>query len=1422
MSLSKLSHSLSQLSGRLVNLTRRNRSIRLLRKTKRQCVDLLEIERIREGTAEKTLQRVIAGRSHVVLSQRDCPVDPRDNRYELTIGDDDQLEEAETADYRRVRAFRSLDSNFTALTRNANLIEAETGAMDLYLTFPWIAGNCDDPDGTYLQAPLMLFPVRVSVQRSPRLEWVIQPREGAEPILNEALVLALEQYHNTVLPEEFIEKADAEAESEETRKDPLHLIGWFHEQFTAMGMRMADPEAEPAELPEFRAAEVPKSSPGFTIRNHIVLGYFPQADSALRHDYASMSNMAENGELPGVLARLLDAGADGDVPDGEGVALTMDEVPEADTCWVLPSDASQEAAMLRTRNETGLVVHGPPGTGKSQVIVNLITDALYRGQRVLLCCQKRAALDVVHQRLDALGLGTHVALVHDYSNDRRSLFDQIGKALEPDDGNLDDLERRAADLARSIDNATAELSEIARELHATRRCGYTARQLYAEAANFTENADTELMPVARRVDRKAADALTEGLRRLQGLHERAGDHAQRWSGRQSFAELSFADKARIDALLQAAYKAAEVLLRSRGDAPEGSAAKAGKCYETLTTLSVLLPSESEQITALAEIAWQEANAAATQTLLEGVARLLPELRDLPPRPGADFTGAALEAAAALELYNSKRGSLFRVFSGEWRRARDSARTYLRTHAVEDTAERCAEHAALIRSRYAWDRLDRLVGESPFGELFAGVGEAAELASRLEVLRKAEGLVERARQGVGELGDVSELALDASSLASLVDGCARMSRVGEAWRSLEPAVQALSPYLRDEAIELLTSTADHDAARMMRFVGKLSEGLEAFDTLISIDEILARLDEAGTAIFRRVRRLEGDWADTARRALVMGWLEECESESRSLRKVSTGELADLREKFRAELDRRRKLNQKRLRLILSRRATEVRFEPEREVDGRHSAERPWRDLRHQVNKKRRLWSLRRLVHELAWPLFEVMPCWLVSPETLSAAFPLKPDLFDLVIFDEASQCAVQHAIPAVYRAKRVMIAGDEQQLRPFDLFGSLGLQTDDEDFDPDMDEAPLESESVLTLARTRFPEEMLQCHYRSIYEELIDFSNQGFYQGRLLTVPPAQGVGGAPIEWRRVNGVWENRRNRVEAEAVCDLLFELLQQHGTDKSIGVITFNNTQQSEILDRIERRQMEHPEFGTLAQRAFNPDSGNKDDALFVKNIENVQGDERDIIVFSVGYGPDPTGRVRANFGTLNQEGGDNRLNVAISRSRERVIVVSSVEPEQLSVATAKNRGPRLLRSYLEYAKAVHAQSEDARLSVLRGINPALDVNAQAKGRFDSPFEEQVYEALARHNLTIDLQVGVSGYRIDLGVRDPDDPTRYILGIECDGASYHSAASARERDAYRQRFLEFRGWTIHRIWSRNWWRNREAEVQKVLEAVRKARVGQ
>jgi very-short-patch-repair endonuclease len=484
---------------------------------------------------------------------------------------------------------------------------------------------------------------------------------------------------------------------------------------------------------------------------------------------------------------------------------------------------------------------------------------------------------------------------------------------------------------------------------------------------------------------------------------------------------------------------------------------------------------------------------------------------------------------------------------------------------------------------------------------------------------------------------------------------------------------------------------------------------------------------------------------------------------------------------------------------------------------HEAQATWKKLAHEVGKKRRVKPLRSLVGEFDLALRRVAPLWMASPEVVAESFPLQRNLFDLVIFDEASQLSVARALPVLYRAKRVVIAGDEQQMPPSSFFESSvedwELLRSEEEPVPES----IKIDSLLVLAKRIFGQNYLGWHYRSQRQELIEFSNHAFYEGQLQVAANVAREGAdPPIRWVPVKGVWADNRNAVEARKVVDLLHETLRggQAQSPESVGIITFNVIQTEAVKDEIERRRQSDAEFAQLMLEAEMRER--IDDRPVVKNIENIQGDERDVVIFSVGYAPDPEGVFRRQFGPLNLEGGENRLNVAITRARQRVIVICSFDPDELAVEASKNPGPVRFKQYLQYARAVSLGDKAVFEKVLSEINPSIEVGKNKKTVvFDSPFEESVFNAFTRLGYQLDTQVGLSGYRIDLGIVDPAQPARYCLGIECDGAAFHSGRSVRERDLARQRFLEARGWRIARVWSRNWWLDPEGEVRRIVALI-------
>lgn len=453
------------------------------------------------------------------------------------------------------------------------------------------------------------------------------------------------------------------------------------------------------------------------------------------------------------------------------------------------------------------------------------------------------------------------------------------------------------------------------------------------------------------------------------------------------------------------------------------------------------------------------------------------------------------------------------------------------------------------------------------------------------------------------------------------------------------------------------------------------------------------------------------------------------------------------------------------------------------------------LRREFNKKRGLKPLRKLFAEIPSLVQTLKPCLMMSPLTVCQLLDPRIHQFDLAVFDEASQIPPEYAVSAFLRAKQVIVAGDSQQLPPMNFFQTL---EDDEATDED-GAGETQFESILTLCDSRgFPRKMLNWHYRSRDESLIAYSNFHFYENRLFTFPNASrqstttGLKFVPVPEGVYHAGEAARNNPVEARRVADLVFQHLSQ-SPELSLGVVAFNVPQRRAIEREINRLRM----LNRNLERLFRYDL---QEPLFVKNLENVQGDERDVIVLSVGYGRDEAGKTALNFGPLNRDGGSRRLNVAVTRARRLLYLVSSMQPEDIDLVRATSAGARLLRSYLATAR-----------DGVRALYPETAEVEESQSH--SAFVESVYEELSKRGLQLSRSVGVSQYRVELAVKDPRDDSRFILGLESDGDMYRSGMTARDRDRLREQVLEGLGWRMHRIWSRDWVEDREGEIDKILQ---------
>ncbi|HEY3429834.1 MAG TPA: AAA domain-containing protein, partial [Cyclobacteriaceae bacterium] len=541
----------------------------------------------------------------------------------------------------------------------------------------------------------------------------------------------------------------------------------------------------------------------------------------------------------------------------------------------------------------------------------------------------------------------------------------------------------------------------------------------------------------------------------------------------------------------------------------------------------------------------------------------------------------------------------------------------------------------------------------------------------------------------------------------------------------------------------------------------------FDKLIEFDQIKESLVDYEKNILSRLFEETQKWEPAKLESLFqntirLAWIEHIETKYPILRSVSTFKMDEIQKELHQNMLEKQQLSTQ---IVLLRARERVYGNVEY---NRLNNRVTYRDLHHQVTKKKKIWPVRKVIAEFSEELFNLMPCWMASPEAVSAIFPMT-QLFDLVIFDEASQCFSERGIPAMFRAKQALVAGDSKQLRPFELYQT---RWEDEHENPD-----LEVDSLLELSERYLPTIQLQGHYRSQSMALIDFSNQFFYDGNLKLLPDRKISNDRTpsIEFHKVTGLWENQTNPLEAQTVVRYAFDLIRKH-PEKEIGIITFNAPQQMLLMDLMEEVSVK--EGLTIPE------------SLFVKNIENVQGDERDIIIFSVGYAPGKDGKMSMQFGSLNVTGGENRLNVAVTRAREKIIVISSIQAEELKLQGIKNEGPKLLKKYLEFSRQV---SEG---------NFKLQRLPVEKHSSDWYLSKQLMTRNSENNA---LSVSYSLFTLpftDVLVQQGHDQLGVLL---TDDQLYHTSPTVKEPHFYTPHLLQKKNWNYLRVFSRSWWMDRE-----------------
>jgi very-short-patch-repair endonuclease len=1067
-----------------------------------------------------------------------------------------------------------------------------------------------------------------------------------------------------------------------------------------------------------------------------------------------------------------------------------------DPVHVTDADPSQIAVIEDAKAGRNLVVEGPPGTGKSQTITNLIAETLAAGKSVLFVSEKMAALDVVKERLDRAGLAPFCLELHSRKTNKKAVLDELRRSLEslapaaPPDSVFEEHEQLKGELNAYADALRKRIGDGGRTAHEV----LEERQRASAYFDGRKRAIPPLpqLPAVEALTAHAIAAAERALREVGyalPLVSPVDTHVWRASTVELFLPH---DEANLRALLTGLREAFDRLSQASADLQQLAGVTPVDYLgdvERACRAAIVIASGARSIerALLLSEAWNGPNEAA-ETLIARVEAWQCDVQE----QAKSFTEQALadeSVGTRVAEFHPLASRFFRIFSARYRQLRRELATLFRDGAPATVVMR-SQLDQLVALQQERRRLIESNGAAFFGAAWkAGDSDVAALQ------QLSAWLVSFQREIVEQT--LSVRAVD------LVSSGVDVVRVQEAIDVARTAASDVRERLELVASRLEFETSSASGLSQMQLV-TLDSQIDAWTANVPAVARWGQFNGA-RAILRRTAGapLESVFMDGSfvaedlvplfRMVLTESLLRRAFAERPALARF-VGEAHERKVARFQELDRKlMTLNSARLlrRLHQLRPALRGGVAPSSEAG----------ILLGELNRKRNHLPIRQLLVR-AGPLVQRMkPCFLMSPLSVAQYLDSKSITFDLIVFDEASQVRPEDALGALLRGRQLVVMGDSKQLPPTSFFDHLVEDAEVAATGEESIASVTEVESILHQCKRSYPSKYLNWHYRSQHDSLIAVSNNLFYENRLRAFPSAfDQHDDFGLHFRHMPATVYDRgksgTNREEAKAVARAAIEHFRTWGDQRSLGVGTFNLKQQQTIQEEIEVELRAHPDLEPL----FKSD---RRDHFFVKNLETIQGDERDVIFISIGYGRDAHGRLSMNFGPLNQEGGERRLNVLITRSRLKCVVFSNFTHRDVSLESSSSRGVFALKSFLEFA-------ETRRLAT-------LDTPQEET---DSPFEDAVYAVLDGHGLLVRKQVGCAGYRIDLAVVDPTHPGSYLLGIECDGAKYHSSPVARDRDRLRQQILEARGWHIHRVWSTDWYRNRKETIDRLLAAVERARI--
>ena len=1113
---------------------------------------------------------------------------------------------------------------------------------------------------------------------------------------------------------------------------------------------------------------------GWTVSLECMLGLFSFQKLNMYQDIKDNSDFInENENIRAIMGE--------SVLDLSSVTDDEEEVETPELYNVIDADSSQLEAIEMAKKGVSFVLQGPPGTGKSQTITNILAETIADGKTALFVSEKMAALDVVYEKLKRAGLSEFCLELHSHKTNKKQVIEELCHTLKADKSALSDKADRELAIKKKVQR---DLDSYADELHRIYPViNKSLFDIFLEAAACREAPELE-MAIDDIGSKGIAyiDKAEDIFEKYIGYIETIGyDYRLNpWYGFKSY-NLSYQTKVQLKADLKLAVDFSNIikLLSMSIVERHGISLDSVDEYARYGDFFRLL-SHSRFVTPQLLLEENLGDLIERVRRMRELSKVIVEKKEMLDAVYDaeifDYDGVGLHK----QLTRRFNSLTTRLFNKEYKKLLGELKL-IKKNGKKPKYKLLVKEIDALRM-YRESNAEYKTLESDVSTL---LGEGYNgLASDFDTLLRELAIVEAAKNTGCGFGAIPSYTAD--ELEDKRSSFARTANeIHESFETMANAVDRLSEQFNgcdlrtmplldfDEKINYCNDNIEQ--------VDIWHELMGLFDTMNELkikehlDYILDNAVDTGLITTALKRTFYTQWADYVIRSVpVLASLNRAIHDD-TVERFCEKDLVDFeinKAKVKANVSSRR---------------------PALDLVAQGSAVAT---LLREGEKKSKQKSIRQLLHDIGDLALTLKPCFLMSPLSVSTFLDANMK-FDLVIFDEASQIFPQDAIGAIYRGKQLIVVGDSKQMPPSNFFTSsvTEMEEDEEDENDNLSDY----ESILDICSAAFTQRRLKWHYRSRFEELISFSNKHYYDNDLVTFPsPNNKDEGVGVDYIHVDGIFDrkSKTNKAEAERIVELVLEHIEKH-PERSLGVVAFSISQQSLIEKLISKKLREDPSLNDF----FKAD---KPESFFVKNLETVQGDERDTIIFSIAYAKDAQGKFIYNFGPLNKKGGERRLNVAVTRAKYNVKLVTSLHAAELDLSHTNSVGVRCLRDYLAYAEFGVSALESEEIE-------------KGSGYYASDLDKEVCEFLLENGYVADTKVGCSSFKIDIALKNPDGDG-YLLAIECDGASYHSSKNTRDRDRLRQTVLENMGWRYYRIWSTDWFRNKKAEKERLLAAIKDA----